>query len=292
MTSKERIRAVLKREKVSQERYAQEVGVAQASVSSYLSTPGEVDSIRYLEAAEKLTGYSFEWLRTGHGDEKRTELTTVNEVGKKYLTSWEMSRDFNKHLSGKTIRPVTVTVNPSGHELITLVGVRAQAGYLRGYGDPHYIEQLPAFSLPILKNGSYRMFEVDGDSMLQQGGGGLHDGDIVIAQYVEDFFTLKDRRVYVVISTEGVCVKRCINRLKDKDNPLLVCQSDNKNGQHPDIIVRPHEIIEVWELKAFISKQLGFATDLWDVLSKVEAQVALMNEKIKRIEEERAGGGF
>jgi len=59
------------------------------------------------------------------------------------------------------------------------------------------------------------------------------------------------------------------------------------NGQHKDIIVRPHEIIEVWELKAFISKQLGFATDIWDLLNRVESQVALMNEKIRRIEEER-----
>ncbi len=131
------------------------------------------------------------------------------------------------------------------------------------------------------------MFEVDGDSMLQMGGGGLHDGDIVIAQYVEDITSMRDNRVYVVISREGVVVKRCLNRLKEMENPILVCKSDNKNGQYPDIIIRPHEIIEVWELKAFISKQLSFATDIWQTLNDVQVQMALMDDKIKRIENQR-----
>ncbi|HMG90750.1 MAG TPA: S24 family peptidase [Chryseolinea sp.] len=287
MTRNQRIKHALRVSGVSQEKLADALGITQAAVGKQLNKAEEIDSMNFLKAIESLTGHSFEWLRTGEGKEHDLYML----LGRVQKGAEEPIVD-TKYLQGKSIRPVTVTVNSQGKELTTLVGVRAQAGYLKGYGDPHYIEKLPAFNLPILKEGSYRMFEVDGDSMLQQGGGGLHDGDIVIAQYIEDIFTLKDRRVYVVISTEGVAVKRCINRLKDKDNPILICQSDNKNGQHPDIIVRPHEIIEVWELKAFISRQLGFATDLWDMLSNVEKQVALMNEKIKRIEEERAGGGF
>ncbi len=288
----QRIKEVLKASKVSQTELAKALGVSHAAVNERLNKEEDIDSIQFLHTVSALTAVPLEYLITGDVD-----LATLGPLkNKQHNTLKEVTvvtEGYDKvYLEGKRIRPITVTVNPQGKELITFVPVRAQAGYLKGYGDPHYIEKLPAFNLPILKDGAYRMFEVDGDSMLQQGGGGLHDGDIVIAQYVEDFFTIKDRRVYVVISTDGVCVKRCINRLKDPQNPILVCQSDNKNGQHKDIIVRPHEIIEVWELKAFISKQLGFATDLWDLLSKVETQVALMNEKIKRIEEERAGSGF
>jgi len=280
-TAKSRILLALKESGVTQSRLAEELGLDRASVSEMLNKAGEPPS-KYIKATARLTYFYVEWLTTGNGPKHPVSIIYHPEIQEANA----------EYLSGKSIRPVTVVVNQQGKELMTYVPVRAQAGYLKGYGDPHYIEKLPAFSLPILKDGAYRMFEVDGDSMLQQGGGGLHDGDIVISQYIEDFFTLKDRRVYVVISTDGVCVKRCINRLKDKENPILICQSDNKNGQHPDIIVRPHEIIEVWELKAFISRQLGFATDLWDMLSNVEKQVALMNEKIKRIEEERAGGSF
>jgi phage repressor protein C with HTH and peptisase S24 domain len=256
------------------------------------------DSVKELQTVTDRTGYNLDWIITGEGAEKGdTPLVHIPAKGKQTI---DLSEAFRKeettprvqdssydYLKGKVIRPITVTVDRQGKELITYVPVRAQAGYMKGYGDAHYIEKLPAFSLPILKNGSYRMFEVDGESMLQVGGGGLHDGDIVIAQYLEDITSMRDNRVYVIVSTEGVIVKRCLNRLKEKENAVLVCKSDNKNGQYPDIIIRPHEIIEVWELKAFISKQLSFGTDMWQMISDVEVKLAMMDEKIKRMEQER-----
>jgi len=233
--------------------------------------------MKYIMAAARLTGYRLEWLSTGEGPEVPPGYPDTGQE-----TPDLVSEPMAEYLSGKSIRPVMVTVDPKGRELMTLVPVKAQAGYLRGYGDPQFIEKLPAFSLPILKEGTYRMFEVDGDSMRQMGGGGLHDGDIVIAQYLEDIMSMKDNRVYVVISTEGVCIKRCLNRLREKENPILVCKSDNKNGQYPDIILRPGQLLEVWELKAFISKQLSFATDLWEVINNMEVQMALMREQIQQ----------
>ncbi len=134
------------------------------------------------------------------------------------------------------------------------------------------------------------MFQVDGDSMLQLGGGGLHDGDIVIAQYTEDILSIRDNRVYVIVSVDGIFVKRCLNRLKEQQNPLLVCNSDNKNGQHPPRILHAHEILEVWELKAFYKQDSSsFNTDLWQVLSDLQFQQAVMNDKIKDLEKERKG---
>jgi len=186
------------------------------------------------------------------------------------------------YLRGDSIRPVTVTVDRTGKELITYVPVRAQAGYRKGFGDPHYIEKLPAYSLPINVSGTHRMFQVDGNSMRQLGGGGLHDGDIVIASYVEDIFSLKDGRVYVVVSTEGIIIKRCINRLLTEDK-VLVANSDNKSGEYPPIILHPHEILEVWELKAYISKQLSLATDLWDVLNDMQVKMALLDDEVKQL---------
>jgi hypothetical protein len=74
-----------------------------------------------------------------------------------------------------------------------------------------------------------------------------------------------------------------LNRLLEKDNSVLVCNSDNKNGQYPAIILRPHQLLEVWELKAFISKQLSFSTDLWTMLNDLQVQQALMSEKLKEM---------
>jgi transcriptional regulator with XRE-family HTH domain len=273
MGRNKRIKQALKVAGVSQQALADELNVTQASINQRLNAETEIDSVDFINAVAKLTGVTAEFLITGSNPQTPA---IVQEPA-----------DVKKYLSGKGIRPVTVVVNQQGRELMTYVPVKAQAGYMKGFGDPHFLEKLPAFSLPILKDGAYRMFEVDGESMLQLGGGGLHDGDIVIAQYLEDMFTIRDNRVYVVISIEGVVVKRCINRLKDKDNPILICNSDNKNGQHAPIILRAHELLEVWELKAFISRQLNFSTDLWDIINDLQVQQALMKDKIKDIEQNR-----
>lgn len=285
-TPKSRILKALRVAGVSQSDLADELGIDRASVSEMLKKAGDPPT-KYLKATAKLTDFRLEWLMTGDGHEVDKPLVHIPYPG-------DVREASESYLKGKKIevRQVVTTVDARGRDLISMVHVKAQAGYLRGYGDPHFIEKLPAFNLPIIKGGGqYRMFEVDGDSMLQIGGGGLHDGDIVISQYVEDIFSIKDRRVYVVISTEGVCVKRVLNRLKDKEHPVLICQSDNKNGQHADIIVRAHEIIEVWELKAYISRQLGFASDIWEILNNIEARVALQDQKIEKIANERLLGG-
>lgn len=292
MTINERIKLIIDRSGKSQKDAADWFGFTPGRLSQKL-TAGIWDSVKELQEISKHTGYTLDWIITGEGQEKESDPPMLGKgkplvhIAASATLAKEEEPKINTFLSGKVIRPITVTVDRKGNELMTFVPVRAQAGYMKGHGDPHFIEKLPAFSLPILKEGSYRMFEVDGESMLQVGGGGLHDGDIVIAQYLEDIFSMRDNRVYVVISSEGVVVKRCLNRLLEKDNPVLICKSDNKNGQHKDIIIRPHEIIEVWELKAFISKQLSFATDMWKMISDMEAQMALMNEKINKISNER-----
>lgn len=244
---------------------------SQPSVSERISGDGEIDSIWFLKGVAELTGQSFNWLMDGEEGEASKEIPM------------EMREPSTEYYKGKTIRPIAVTVSPTGKELISYVPVKAQAGYMRGFGDPQFIERLPAFNLPVNINGTVRMFQVDGISMRQLGGGGLNDGDIVIAQYVEDIFTVKDGRVYVVVSTEGIIIKRCINRLLTEDK-VLVCNSDNKSGDYPPIILHAPEILEVWELKAFISKQLSLATDLWDVINNMQVQQALMADRLKEIE--------
>lgn len=274
-TKKIRINRALEESGKSQRDLAKAMGKSSAAVSEMLSKEGEIDSISYLEATAELTGFSFEWLRTGKGEEKAKDISVVED---RTLT----------YLSGKNIRPVTVIVDNKDKELISYVPVKARAGYMRGYADAHFMEKLPSFSLPMLKHGSYRAFEVDGDSMQQLGGGGLHSGDVVIAKYVEDIFSIRDNRVYVVIGTEGVFVKRCLNKLRDEIEPSLVCNSDNKSGAHPRILLRPNDILEVWELVIYFSRQITFSTDLWQMLKDFQVEQALQAERIGDLERKTA----
>lgn len=222
------------------------------------------------------TGYSFNWICQGYGPEKESDAIEA-------LESYKLKgvrEDNAAYLTGKSIRPITVTVDRAGKELITYVAVKAQAGYMRGYGDTKYMEKLPAFTLPNFNdNGTFRMFEVAGDSMRQLGGGGLQDGDKVIGLYVEDVFSMKDNMVYVIVSTEGIVIKRIINRLGTADK-MIVLKSDNKNGDYPNVILPADKIKEVWEYKAHISRQLNFATDLFEMINEIQVQQAKLSKRV------------
>ncbi|HTE08016.1 MAG TPA: helix-turn-helix transcriptional regulator, partial [Flavitalea sp.] len=48
----------------------------------------------------------------------------------------------------------------TGSSEISFVPVKAAAGYLAGYSDPEYIDELNTFTLPMLTAGTYRAFEI------------------------------------------------------------------------------------------------------------------------------------
>lgn len=70
MTTRERIGIALERTHKSQRDLAKFMGLSSPTVSAMLSKE-EIDSIKYLRAVETLTGFRFEWLRTGDGAEKK-----------------------------------------------------------------------------------------------------------------------------------------------------------------------------------------------------------------------------
>ena len=69
-----------------------------------------------------------------------------------------------------------ITVNEGNEDLIEIVPAQASAGYLLGYADPEYIEQLQKIKLPFLPTGTHRAFPIKGDSMLP-----VKDGSFVVA---------------------------------------------------------------------------------------------------------------
>src|SRR5690606_11060863 len=81
-------------------------------------------------------------------------------VNDKINDSWKPKRKGDS----SSMRVPTVAVNDKDQENIALVPVKASAGYLNGYADPEFIGELPIFNLPILSEGTYRAFELSGDS--------------------------------------------------------------------------------------------------------------------------------
>ncbi len=179
-----------------------------------------------------------------------------------------------------TIKPVMVTMSDQMVENIAFVPIKAQAGYLHGYSNQEYVETLPSFGLPGFQNGTFRAFEVEGHSMLQIDNKGFHPGDITINQYVESPHQIRDGRVYVIVTPDGMLLKRCINRL-DGETPRLICKSDNRSGDYPDIPLSPDQIIEVWEFKANITRYASPPGDAYTLINDLNVRIAILEEKMK-----------
>jgi transcriptional regulator with XRE-family HTH domain len=82
-----------------------------------------------------------------------------------------------------------------GRPDIPFVPMKAAAGYLNGYADPDYIDELNTFTLPMLSGGNYRAFEIMGDSMLP-----TPSGSIIVGEKVETLDEVKNNYTYIVVS--------------------------------------------------------------------------------------------
>jgi transcriptional regulator with XRE-family HTH domain len=146
------------------------------------------------------------------------------------------------------IRVLSISVDRDEHENIEMVPVKASAGYLNGYADPEYVAALPKFYLPMFKQGTYRAFEIKGDSMLP-----LHSGTIIIGEYVENWSDVKTGETYVIVSkNDGVVYKRAGNRFRENKKLKLI--SDNPVYEAYEI--NGEDIIEIWKAKGYISTHL------------------------------------
>ncbi len=151
----------------------------------------------------------------------------------------------NKPLLEQNSRILVVCDDGQGSENIVHVPVKARAGYLSGYEDPEFIETLPTYRLPGVRNGSYRSFEIKGDSMLP-----LQPGTIVVGKYIESWREIKNNYTYVLITKEdGIVYKRVINKVRSKGQ--LVLLSDNP--AYEPYAVPIEDVCEVWAYYCHLS---------------------------------------
>lgn len=173
--------------------------------------------------------------------------------------------------------PHVISTTTEGNENVVFVSTKARAGYLNGYGDPDFIETLPSFKMPLLTNGTFRCFEVQGNSMVQT----FYNGDLVFGKYVEALSDIKNNDIYIVISkNDGVVLKRVINHSEDQQK--LILKSDNQDGNFPDYEISSEEIMEVWQVVMYASGQIPKPVDVFDKLQELESKIFNIESKIQK----------
>lgn len=160
--------------------------------------------------------------------------------------------------------------------VIQFVPVKAAAGYMAGYADPDFIDELNTFTLPMLSGGNYRAFEIIGDSMLP-----TPSGSVIVGEKIDDNNDIKNNLAYVVVSrNDGIVYKRIQKNNKAKNKFTLV--SDNPSFQPYSI--NAEDVIELWQAQVVISKVSTQQT--WDVgslanlVSNLHQQVNTLKKKM------------
>ena len=143
----------------------------------------------------------------------------------------------------KNLRVLAITMDHDQRQNIELVNSKAAAGYTDNFQDPEYISDLPKMFIPGLPMGSYRAFEITGDSMLP-----TPPGSLVVSQYVEKLKDIKDDKTYIIITQrDGIVYKRVRNHA---DLNCLTAISDNEI--YPPYTINYSDIQEIWRYHAHI----------------------------------------
>jgi Predicted transcriptional regulators len=160
---------------------------------------------------------------------------------------------------------------------VVFVPVKAAAGYLAGFNDDEFIEELNTFTLPMLGAGSYRAFEIAGDSMLP-----TPSGSVVVCHKVDGWEDIRNNEAYIVVTNrEGIVYKRVVKSNRSKSKVTLV----SDNPQYDPYPVSMEEVLEIWQADAVIQK-MGqqhrlSVNHLAGMVSQLQDQVSMLKKQMK-----------
>ena len=218
------------------------------------------DNIRYLRESRKesqeLTAKGLEMKRGRYEPYESGKVEPPYEILKKISRYFGisidllLSTDVRKYRIEELLKladnriVLPIMVDAHGENLIEIVPHKARAGYLTGYADPEFIENLQQISLPFLGPGKHRAFPVGGDSMPPH-----NELSFIVGKYVENLGEIKKDKTYILITlSEGITYKR----LSGKSADSVTVEPDN-------VIYNPYkiklaDILEIWEYVAHIGR--------------------------------------
>lgn len=219
------LKVLRKLHKLSQEALANELNITSSQLSNYEQGIREPKVEFLIKIAKKFHVSLDVLLRV---DLSKTDMKSLINVG-----------------NNRILLPVII--DKTGADRIEIVHTQASAGYLSGYGDPEFIEDLPLMDLPFLKNGKFRGFHIIGDSMYPH----VKEKDLVVGKFIESIEEIKNGNTYIVLTKEGLVYKRLEYRLKQDGTIHFI----SDNPLYKPYQVHPEDILELWEYTCLIDTQ-------------------------------------
>ena len=256
------IKFLRKQKNLTQEELSKKIGVNRSMIGSYEEGRAEpkLSSIQLIAHYFKIGVDDF--------------------INKNLSGSKEFKKTIENDIKGSSLRVLSTVVNEENNEFVTIVPVKAAAGYLNGYSDPEFVENLPKFSLPISEispNRTYRIFQIKGNSMEP-----IADGSYIICEYLQNWQELKNGKAYVLITkNEGVVYKRIYNEMEE--NGELILKSDN--SEYEPYTVNIDNVCEVWKALGYMSFSLPEPDEV--SLLKLSHLVSEMKKDIERLKSKK-----
>ena len=288
---KSNINSLRKSKGLTQEKAATALGLKRNTYANYESGHSEPDIDTIIKIASffginvsdllnfdivngKLIGEGMDDELLQNGNLNSKPLGKVNAKNDPVKTD----KNGQKKAINSDVLPQIITVDSLGNENIVHVPVKARAGYLVGYGDPSYIESLYTYNLPGLRTGTYRSFEVEGQSMNPT----LRDRDWVIASWVENLQNIRENRVHVVVThNDGILIKRVLNRVEKRGKLYLKSDNINNKSDYPIIELDPSDIAEIWYANIKFSSDFSEPSEIFTRLNDLEIDVMALKKAAK-----------
>jgi transcriptional regulator with XRE-family HTH domain len=151
---------------------------------------------------------------------------------------------FNNQYQGSQFN-AHVEDRASSYPTIQWVARNLQQEYITNFQNPGYLTRLPSFQLPNLPSGYYRAFE-SGDDF-------VYPNALLVGTFIRNWYDIKDGMQYVfLLRSQGLIYRNAFNHVKTSG--VLLLTSDNPH--FPELEVPLQDVLEVWEIKAFVSLQM------------------------------------
>ncbi|QJW90407.1 helix-turn-helix domain-containing protein [Spirosoma taeanense] len=143
--------------------------------------------------------------------------------------------------------------NPSVQAIAPTIPVVMQGQYgeyIQRYQQTEFLQRLPAMHLPTLPEGHYRAFEAGDDFAFPSA--------LLVGQFVRNWFDIADGKMYVLLTQRdrpdvpAISCRRVYNQVKVKGSLLLT--ADRADIPNREVVLK--DVLEVWEVRAFVSQQL------------------------------------
>ena len=234
MEAWKRVEFIIEKEGLNKNSFSKAIGISNnVTITRIINehrTPSRATCEKIVSA---FPAYNLEWLLTGEGN---------------------MLTDAPSQTYHSNARPV----DDLSYMNVPVIHIKAQCGYLAGYGDTEYIDTLPTMPVIVDKtyHGKYRIFEAEGDSKDDNSRLAICDGDKVLAREVRRDLWLPKLHIndwyFVIIHrTKGISIKQ-ITAQDDKGN--ITCHSLNELFN--DYTVNLDDVVEIYNVIKVVERNM------------------------------------